>query len=125
VANPSCKSKGLACRLAVRSEKFQAKQLAAYGLNLTPNTSPLTPYPNELLAFFEMERDSPNARAILLQLEFFSTWLAEENVVDVACFLANEERGFLFLFALGHLCYNVLSTKIVRNRTDSKAYYGD
>lgn len=49
-----------------------------------------------------MESHAAEARAVFLQLQLFSPWLSQHHVIDVPGFLTNEERRFLFLFALGH-----------------------
>lgn len=61
-----------------------------------------------------MQCAATQARAVLLQLQFFAAWLADDRVVVIAGFLANQENGFGFLFALGHV--EIEKVKGVRGR---------
>ena len=46
-----------------------------------------------------MHRVLAETGAVLLELQLFAAHLATERVVMVACFLADEEHGFDFLFS--------------------------
>jgi hypothetical protein len=45
------------------------------------------------------------ARAVLVERKLFSARLAVQRVINIARFLAYEEYGFFFLFALRHRRY--------------------
>ena len=56
-----------------------------------------------LLLLFEVQCAATKPWAVLLELQFFTARLADDRVVVVAGFLANQEDSFGFLFALGHV----------------------
>ncbi len=56
-----------------------------------------------LLLLFEVQCTTTQSWAVLLKLQFFAARLADDRVVVVAGFLANQEDSFGFLFALGHV----------------------
>ncbi len=59
-----------------------------------------------------MQRNFSKLRAILVQLEFFSTGLPEQRVVVLTSFLTNKKRGLFLLLRLGHFLITLsLGTK--------------
>ena len=52
-----------------------------------------------------MQSHFTQLRAVLVELKFLATGLSEERVVVIACFLANEKRGFFLFLRLGHFSY--------------------
>ena len=55
-----------------------------------------------LLTLFDMKRDAPQTAIVFLELKFLPARPAQKHVIDITRLLANEERRFLFLLALGH-----------------------
>src|SRR5262245_49932502 len=55
-----------------------------------------------LLLLLRMYRVLPQTGTILLQLEFLSTGLAAEDVIQVTRLFADEKHDFRFLLAFGH-----------------------
>lgn len=55
-----------------------------------------------LLAFFRVQRNAAEPRAVFLQLELFCSRLSEHDVVDIASFLANQISRLFLLLAFGH-----------------------
>ncbi len=76
-----------------------------------------------LFTFFDVQRHATEAAIVFLELEFLTARPAQKYVVDITRLLANEERGFLFLFALGHFVRTYLQQKL-RSWTFKNAYYG-
>ncbi len=58
-----------------------------------------------------MQRHATEAAIVFLELEFLPARPAQKYVVDITRLLANEERGFLFLLALGHFMRILPSTE--------------
>ena len=80
-------------------------------------------YRATLLAFLNMQRNTTKSAIVFLELEFLPAWPAQKYVVNITRLLANEERGFLFLLALGHFVRTYLQQKL-RSWTLKDAYYG-
>src|SRR5262245_17532787 len=55
-----------------------------------------------LLLLLRMHRVLPQTGAVFLQLEFLSTGLAAEDVIQVTRLFADEKHDFRFLLAFGH-----------------------
>ena len=55
-----------------------------------------------LFLLFGVQRALAKPRAILLQLQLLTTWLALVGVVVVAALVTNEENGFGFFLTSGH-----------------------
>jgi len=49
-----------------------------------------------------VKRHAPQPAIVLLELQFLPARPAQKHVIDITRLLANEERRFLFLLALGH-----------------------
>ncbi len=76
-----------------------------------------------LFSFFYVQCHATEAAIVFLELEFLPARSAQKHVVDITSLLANEERGFLFLLALGHFMRTYLQQKL-RSWTFRNAYYG-
>ncbi len=76
-----------------------------------------------LLTLFDMQRHPAEPSVVFLELQFLPARPAQKYVIDITRLLANEERGFLFLLALGHFVRTYLQQKL-RSWTFRKAYYG-
>ena len=66
----------------------------------------------ELLTLFNVERYSSEPSIVFLELQFFPARSAQKYVIDITRLLANQERGFLFLLALGHFIRTYLQQKL-------------
>jgi len=55
-----------------------------------------------LLTLFSVQSHASKTRAVLLELQLLRARTTQQNVVDVARFLTNEERSFFLFLALGH-----------------------
>ena len=70
-----------------------------------------------------MQRHPTEPTVVFLELQFLPARPAQKYVIDITRLLANEERGFLFLLALGHFVRTYLQQKL-RSWTFRNAYYG-
>ena len=77
----------------------------------------------ELLALFNVQSNASEPTIVFLELQFLPARSAQKYVIDITRLLANEERGFLFLLALGHFVRTYLQQKL-RSWTFRNAYYG-
>ena len=70
-----------------------------------------------------MQRHPTEPTVVFLELQFLPARPAQKYVIDITRLLANEERRFLFLLALGHFFWTYLQQKL-RSWTFRNAYYG-
>lgn len=57
---------------------------------------------DRLLTLLDVKSYSAKTLGVFLELKLLPAWLTQHDVVDIPSFLANEERGFLFLLAFSH-----------------------
>jgi len=60
-----------------------------------------------------MQRHPTEPTVVLLELQFLPARPAQKYVINITRLLANEERGFLFLLALGHFVRTYLQQNCV------------